>query len=355
MKHISYHKIPQFRNIIKQLNHLERFKGLDKEGNPIYDEFVQLPVLNFTGTVKLHGTNASICFNNEQGIWIQSRNQIKKDGFFGFPLFVKQNKDFFEDFIKSVAKNYKIDTSKCTISIFGEWAGKGIQNNVSISKLEPSFYIFDIKISPCCDEKQFDSYYLDIENWLDVDKLPVKLIDNVYLIYQFKHYNIKINFNSDKDRDAAFDEILELTDEVEKCCPVAKELGEEGIGEGIVWKCNYKDQRLVFKTKGEKHSASGIKKSVKEFSSEKQAKIKEFVNNVVNNSRIEQAIHEVRLQEELDEITIKQTGRILAWCGHDIKYEEESNLIDLNLDWKEVSGEVNNRVRNLFFEWLNKS
>lgn len=346
MKHISYHKIPQFRDIIKQVNHLERFRGLDEEGIPIYDEFVQLPVLTFIGTVKLHGTNASICFNDNQGIWIQSRNQIKNDGFFGFPLFVRKNEELFKEYFDLIKQEYKIDTSKCTISIYGEWAGNGIQKNVAISDFNPSFFIFDIKVSPCCNGTQFESYYLDITEF------PAPAHDNIYSIYQFDQYLCTIDFNN---TDESYDSMMSITDKVEERCPVAYKLGKEGIGEGIVWKCNYKDQKLVFKTKGEKHSTSGIKKSIKEFSSEKRDKIKEFVNNVVNISRIEQAIHEVKLQEELDEITIKQTGKILAWCGHDIKYEEESNLIDLNLDWKEVSGEVNNQVRKLFFEWLNKN
>lgn len=65
-KHISYPKIQQFRNIVANINREISFTGLDEEGNAVYDPSIKKPTLTFKGTVKLHGTNASVCFNSEK-------------------------------------------------------------------------------------------------------------------------------------------------------------------------------------------------------------------------------------------------------------------------------------------------
>jgi len=66
-KHISYPKIVQFRNVVSNINREITYTGLDEEGKAIYDPSIEKPTLTFKGTVKLHGTNASVCFNSREG------------------------------------------------------------------------------------------------------------------------------------------------------------------------------------------------------------------------------------------------------------------------------------------------
>ncbi len=76
MKHISFPSIEQFRNVVGSVNRQYNFVGLDENGEAIYDSSLPKPVLTFKGTVKLHGTNAGVCFNDVDGMWYQSRENI---------------------------------------------------------------------------------------------------------------------------------------------------------------------------------------------------------------------------------------------------------------------------------------
>ena len=91
-KHISMPSIEQFRNIVTNINRQFNFIGLDVNGEAIYDTTLPKPVLRFVGTIKLHGSNASCCFNDIDGLWAQSREDIitpEKDNA-GFAFFVEQ-------------------------------------------------------------------------------------------------------------------------------------------------------------------------------------------------------------------------------------------------------------------------
>ena len=75
-KHISFPSIEQFKNVIADINRSHNFVGLDENGVAIYDPSRPKPVLAFKGTVKLHGTNFGVSYNELEGIWAQSRENI---------------------------------------------------------------------------------------------------------------------------------------------------------------------------------------------------------------------------------------------------------------------------------------
>ena len=75
-KHVKFPSIEQFRNVIANVNRTFNFTGLDENGEPMYDVTKNKPVLTFDGTVKLHGTNAGVCYNETGGLWAQSRTGI---------------------------------------------------------------------------------------------------------------------------------------------------------------------------------------------------------------------------------------------------------------------------------------
>lgn len=74
---VKFPSIEQYRNVISTIDHHTTFTGqLDAENKPVYDKTRPLPTMLFRGTVKLHGTNAGVGWNQQYGIWAQSRNQV---------------------------------------------------------------------------------------------------------------------------------------------------------------------------------------------------------------------------------------------------------------------------------------
>lgn len=332
---IKYPSIEQFRNVIHRVNHLTTFTGLDDNGSPIYDSSLELPVLKFEGTVKLHGTNAAVCFNEESGMYVQSRKNVitpEKDNA-GFATFVYKNKDLFSTMIEEVVKTHKIDTSKNTISIYGEWCGGNIQKGVGINGLPKMFVVFDLKITPHEESTE--------ERWLSVNGLNTYPDNNIYNITEFPTYEIDIDFNDPK---RVQNTLQELTLEVEKECPVAKKLGNIGVGEGIVWKTKYKGHYLAFKVKGEKHSVTKVKK-LAAVDIEKLDSIKEFVEYAVTENRLNQGYKELF---PTTEPTIKDTGTFVKWVNGDVCKEELDTLVDNGLEMKDVGGAIAKKASKWF-------
>ena len=74
---IKYPKIGQFRQVIKHYKEFSAYCGKDVEGVPLMDYSKPLPTVTFTGTIKLHGTNASVVYNpTTEDLYAQSRNNI---------------------------------------------------------------------------------------------------------------------------------------------------------------------------------------------------------------------------------------------------------------------------------------
>ena len=55
----------------------------------------------------------------------------------------------------------------------------------------------------------------------------------------------------------AQNKLVEITEEIEKECPVSASLGiKDGVGEGAVWTCFYKGDKFIFKVKVQTPSIS---------------------------------------------------------------------------------------------------
>jgi len=338
MKHISYPKIEQYRNIVASVKRNSEFEGLDENGDAIYNKTLPKPILQFKGTVKLHGTNASICYNSKDGLWIQSRQNIitvEKDNA-GFAFFVESNKNEFMSLINKVIKEHKIDADLFTISIYGEWAGKGIQKSVGISQLDKAFYIFGLKISKPQDE-EFNAY------WLDSSNLRCKE-SKIYNVEDYQTYSIEVDFNQPE---LCQNKFVKITEQVEKECPISKAFGiNNGLGEGVVWSTTYKGNIHRFKVKGQKHSVSKVKK-LASVDVEKIESINKFVEYAVTENRFNQACQEIYKDDILD---IKKLGDLIRWVISDINKEELDVLNKNNLEPKGIGRYVSNKVREMFFK-----
>jgi len=352
-KLIAFPSIEPFRSIVFNINRRYNFVGLDENGDAIYDTSMPKPTLTFKGTVKLHGTNSCVSYNNISGMWSQSRENIItpiKDNA-GFAFFVEANKENFKSLVDIITKRENIDLDTNTISIYGEWAGKGIQKNVAVNEMPKSMFIFGVKISP------FNSVDEDVENgekglnkpnayWVDHSGLSMPE-SRIYNILDYKTFSVDIDFNNPK---LIEDHIIELTMEVEKECPVSKEFGISGVGEGIVFSCEVDGIVHRFKSKGELHSVSNSKKIVS-VDVEKLESINEFIEYAVTENRVNQAIENIFPNNT--PLDIKKMGDVLRWVTNDVIKEETDTMINNGLEPKEVNKYISAKAKEIFMKRLN--
>jgi hypothetical protein len=314
-----------------------QFQGLDENDNPIVDRNAKMPVITFTGTVKLHGTNASVCYNSQEGMWYQSRKNVitPANDNAGFAFFAESNKSSFYNIIGKIKTDNDIDPNEFTISLYGEWAGKKIQKGVAISELDKAFYIFGVKISKPQDP-EFNAYWIDSSSLRDVDA-------RIFNVNDFRSYSIDVDFNMPQLSQNKF---TEITEEVEKECPIAKASGILGVGEGVVWVAKYEDSIYRFKVKGEKHSVTKVKTLVS-VDVEKLASINDFIEYSVTENRFNQAIENVYGEDDLD---IEKLGDFIRWFINDITSEEMDTMVKNNLEPKDVNKYISNKVREMFFK-----
>lgn len=339
-KHISYPKIGQFRNIVKDIRRQSSFVGLDENGEAIIDDTLPKPTLLLEGKVKVHGTNAGVIYNRTKGLWAQSRNRIitVDNDNHGFAFFVESKKQIFKDYFEALSEHFQIDLNIFTISVYGEWAGEGIQKKVGVSKLPKAFYIFGAKVSKIGDE-DFKPYWIDT-------LLFESRGDSIYNLDCFQNYELEVDFNNPE---VYQNKLIEITEAVENECPVAKELGvDNGVGEGVVWSTEYKGTVHRFKVKGEKHSVTKVKK-LASVDTEKLNDIQEFVEYAVTENRFKQAIEETFGKEDLD---VKKIGNLIRWVIGDVMSEELDTLADNGLEPKDVNRFISGKVREMFFNRL---
>jgi hypothetical protein len=315
----KYSSIEQFRNVIKEVRSRHDYKGKDEEGNPIYRHTDNYPTLKFTGTVKLHGTNAGIVKYSDGKLEFQSRERILS--------LEEDNANFMSEMMK-VDLSFLFADIKFNdyCAVYGEWCGGNIQKGVAINGVDKMFVIFGIKVD---------------DNWI---KIPAHLHDNsnkIYNIFQFPTFNLEIDFNNPE---LVQNKIIEMTISVEDCYPVGKFFGKEGVGEGIVFTANI-DQSLKFKSKGEKHSVTKVKK-LNPIDTEVMESINEFVDSTVTENRLKQGI--TFFEENNIAVDSKNTGQFLSWVVRDVLKEENDTIVNNNLDEKKVKNAIVTKSRIWF-------
>lgn len=343
-KMIKFPSIEQFRNVVATINRNFNYVGLDENGEAIYDPMMPKPIIRFRGTVKLHGTNAGVSYNNEAGVWAQSRENIitSQHDNAGFAFFVESKDTVFRELFDMIATHNNIDCDTNTITIYGEWCGKGIQKGVGISNLEQkTFFVFGVKITPHTETEEEQranpAYWVTSSYVSDND-------NRIYNIEDFQTYSIDIDFFMPELTQNRLSEVTML---VEEQCPVAKAFGFEGIGEGIVWTAEFKGVVYRFKVKGEKHSSSKVK-TLAAVDVEKLNSITEFIEYAVTDSRFNQALENIFPNNE--PVDTKKLGDVIRWVVNDIIKEETDTLASNGLEPKDVNKYISTSVRTKFFE-----
>jgi len=323
---VPFPKIGQFRQVVKNVRENSAYLGQCDNNLPIMDHSLPKPVITFYGSVKLHGTNAGVCFNPETNeLYAQSRSRVidvDKDNA-GFAFWVEANKEE----LAKVCSEY-VDGLGSLITVFGEWCGGNIQKGVAITGLPKMFVVFKVKVG---------------EVWLmDSEIKNVTHDSNMYTVHNFPTYSIDIDFNNP---DLSVPELQRITLAVEDKCPVGEVFGVNGVGEGVVWTSLSGN---MFKVKGEKHSSSKVKK-LASVDVEKMENVDSFVNYAVTESRLEQGIDVVFTQQSLD-VDIKLLGDFLKWLMRDIVSEEVDTLSGNGLEPKDVGKAVSQKARTWFMD-----
>jgi hypothetical protein len=203
MEFVAWPKIPSFAGWLKD-------HSIEELNQPIFC------------SVKIHGTNAAIGINGKE-VWAQSRSRIitPSDDNMGFARWVEGHKEW-------LLERYEYAGLTDDILIFGEFAGKGIQQKVGVSNLEKFFYIFPNQdFTHACFYNTQKRFY--------------------------PHMIVKANLDTDENRLITMnDKFNFLRDEIDQKCPFYELLtGLTGVGEGFVV---YNDANVpLFKVKGDSH------------------------------------------------------------------------------------------------------
>jgi hypothetical protein len=337
---ISYPKIRQFKDVIREVKARVTYRGRDENGMPIYDGTIPAPVLTFVGTVKLHGTNASVVLGPGDSIQMQSRKRrlTPDHDNHGFARFITEEVglDYWRRQTDRLRAKYGLSVDD-TIVVYGEWCGGNIQKGVALQDVERMFVIFSLRA-----EIESDTYWLDIAE-LDMNHSRIKNV------YEFEHHYLDIDFSNPG---IARNKMVEFTLAVEERCPVAYALGSDGTGEGVVWKPidpDYQEGKFWFKVKGDKHSVTKVK-TLAPIDVEKAASLEEFVGKVVTEQRLMQGVEHLR--EMGMELSRRSTGDYLRWVFKDIAEEEADALEASCLTLKDIGKPVSTTARIWFFKYL---
>jgi len=348
---ISYGSIGQFRNTIRDVANKVKFVGMDEEaGTPIYDMNKKKPKVVAHGTEKIHGTNASVCYSNEDGFWVQSRKNIihpEKDNA-GCAFMAYQKEESWMNLIKCLSHQHKIDLDKHIISLYFEWCGGNIQKNSAVSSLEKRAIIFKhFKVSPIDADSEENAF------WLETGGVCVE-DDLIFNIAHFPTVEVLIDFENPQ---MSQNKMIELVDELEPNSKVGQQFGVDGnVGEGYVFTFEFEGDLFKFKVKGEKHAGKSKVKTLKPVDEELENKKIEFANNIAcTQTRLEQAWQNTfGIENEKMSPTIKEMGTFLRFIHNDVIKEESDILVEMGLEPKSVNGKISSVAKVWFQDKLDE-
>jgi len=306
----AFPSIEQYRNAVKLVRERAQY-----DGKP-------LPTLLFYGSVKLHGTNAAVGFDEVGEVFCQSRNQIitpEQDNA-GFARWVNENVRVFPKLRSTI--------------IYGEWCGQGIMGGTGISQLPKMFVPFAVLTN--------GRWWLPAEIRRFFRETPIRCI------YDYHLWSMRIDFSKPEEFQ---NDLVDLTVKVERQCPVALAHGVEGIGEGIVWWAaptdDFNTEGLYFKVKGEKHSETKVK-TLAAVDVEKIGNIRELVATIATAHRMEKKLEGIP-------VDIKNTGIFLKAITEDVMKEESDTIEASGLPKTDVMRGVSMAAKQFFMERVNSA
>lgn len=329
--HISWGSIELLHNVIRTQNHFAAIP-LEEGGRP-------LPKITYRSKVKLHGVNCGIQITSD-GIFYQSRTIMltPKADYKGFARWASSHTNYFEKLQQG-------------ITVFGEWAGPGIEKGMAISAAKSKvFVVFAIQVGHE-EAAQIIFEPTEIQHLLG-DNLP----ESIHILPWWNE-PIVVDFASQDSLAAVAAEINKQVEAVEKEDPWVKTtFGLSGLGEGVVlYPVNIEGGQVpthpealatyMWKAKGEGHRTAGTKEAV-QVDASVVATSAEFVDLMVTEPRLMQGLTEVCEGER----NPKFTGKFITWITADVKKESEAELEASGLTWNQVEKAIQTRAREWFLK-----
>lgn len=305
--------------------------------------------MEFKGSVKLHGTNAGVRFENVKSstgnmtmtqITGMSRSSLldatdKNKKHMGFAQFVDDKAPKLHQLYKNFCDLHVDLPNGSKLEIFGEWVGKGVLKGCAIHKMPTKrWFVFGASVTLADGSV----------SWYDTEFLDCGEDDLIINIYDFGCFTVIVDPN---DPEPARSVLEVLVSRVERQCPVALEYGCVGIGEGLVYSHIFEGKKAMFKTKGMEHKIASTKQKVN-IAPEIVAGGEKFAAYAVTLNRVTQAMANLQANDR------SFTGRVLQAVAKDVLDEESDVLAESGLTWKQVANFVNSAAREIFFTELEK-
>jgi hypothetical protein len=262
---IKFPSIDQFRTTVQQVQRAASFAGLDEAGEAIYNHSPDYPIVKAKATEKIHGTNAGVCFNEEDGFWVQSKENIiggetgSDNAACAFHAQGLQSQ--WMEIIRSLAAEHNVNLNEKILTVYFEWCGGSVQKLSAVTGFDKMAMIFSyFKVSPKePDPEETSVWYPTLVSGVPVANDAV----NIFNIQNFPTYEFEINF-SPAQALMSQNAMVDLVAKIEASSPVGEQFGKEGnVGEGIVVAFLYKNQLFQTKVKGELHANKATLKGLK--------------------------------------------------------------------------------------------
>jgi hypothetical protein len=327
------------------------YQGTDSNGDPVFEHTKDYPIITYSATHKVGGTNTSIVKKNGE-YFFQSRNNLLIEGTNtpdqnGFRNFMENNAPegdpdnmAVELLFFDISEHYNLKNTD-EIIVYGEWCGSGIKDNHSISQSEQKqWIIFAIKIN---------GEYVENFKWFECEKY------RIYNILKWGSFEITIDYNQFEfgcwgDSNKLPDDLQELANKHTLLCPVSKFFGVDGKGEGLVLKSvNYVSSRtgkpLIVKIKNSEYDRVNTKVKTQNIFSNDPV-VDKFVINCITTARLGQFIN--FMINEGKTIEMKNVSYYQTLILNDVIKECQNELNDSKLTIKMIEKEVRKMATEYF-------
>lgn len=298
------------------------FKFMGRQFNPA-------PVA-YGAKIKLHGTNGGVRITPSGVVTAQSRSRdlTPEDDNAGFCKWVDTHAEIWRD----AALDY---SDRETVTFFGEWAGKGIQKNDAVTKLDRKyFFLFSVQVG--------DTMYSDLTSFPE--------IENVLVLPWFEA-PFDIDFGNISAVNSHIDRINEQVAKIGEIDPFIQETFDiVGQGEGLVLMPYIGTDRdtfsaMTFKAKSEAHRVNATTKAVSS-RPEIPEGVVEFVSMFATEPRFEQG-----LIEACDGVADKpKTPLFLKWVNGDVFKESKLQLEELGEEYKTYAPHISKAAANWYIK-----
>jgi hypothetical protein len=334
---LKFPSIEGFHNVVRTVR--KRNDYLTYQGRT--DELIRQ--VSYIGTVKLHGSNASVSVNSVTGeikAFSRERELSVDSDNYGFAIWVEKNKDAILKLHADITPE-EIQRD-AVVTYFGEWIGQGIQKGVAVSELPKHFVCFMAHVTVPGDEVGLwyvpGVYDTTVFRW--IAEVPI--------------YRIVIDF---ENPEKIIEDLTTITENVETKCPWGALHNVEGVGEGVVWAPEHTvhrvDNSLWFKTKGLKHKVAGGKDNKITVDPAVVEGINALVEEILPEWRLEQGVSYLR--ENNLEVSPENTGEYIKWISKDVLKECVDVIAANNVEWKAVAGPISKKAREYYFKLIRES